>query len=163
VGQGGFAIRPETFERSARGALSRYMRATSNRRRLADEEVFGFAHPVERELARVLDDHGVAWQYEPHTFILERDPDGTVREAFTPDFYLPDLGVYIECTVMRSGLMSRKRRKVRKMQRRGVSVEILGRTDIERLARRWELLSLARAANGSVHQSRRRTGDPLHA
>jgi hypothetical protein len=43
-----------------------------------------FAHPVERELARLFDEHHVRWMYEPHTFVLESDPDGTVREAFTP-------------------------------------------------------------------------------
>jgi hypothetical protein len=60
-----------------------------------------FAHPVERELARLFDQHGVAWEYEPHTFVLERDATGRTVEAFTPDFFLPDLGIYIECTVMR--------------------------------------------------------------
>jgi hypothetical protein len=59
---------------------------------------------VERELARVFDAHGVRWLYEPHTLVLEHDPDGMVREAFTPDFYLPDLGLYVECTVARQRL-----------------------------------------------------------
>lgn len=105
-----------------------------------------FAHPVEREIARVFDDHGLAWLYEPHTFVLERSPDGAVREAFTPDFYLPELDLYVECTVLRHGLMSRKRRKARAVRRQGVTVEVLGRRDIERLARRWKLDRLARAA-----------------
>jgi len=26
-----------------------------------------FAHPIERELARVFDEHGIAWEYEPRT------------------------------------------------------------------------------------------------
>ncbi|HET7743358.1 MAG TPA: hypothetical protein VFK76_01330, partial [Gaiellaceae bacterium] len=63
-----------------------------------------FAHPVEREFARVLDAHGIAWLYEPHTFVLERDERGRIREAFAPDFYLPDLDLYVECTVMRQPL-----------------------------------------------------------
>ena len=46
-----------------------------------------FAHPTERELARVFDEHGIRWEYEPRTFVLSRNPDGSVREAFTPDFY----------------------------------------------------------------------------
>jgi hypothetical protein len=50
-----------------------------------------FVHPVERELAVVFDEDGIAWEYEPHTFDLERNPDGSVREAFTPDFQLPEL------------------------------------------------------------------------
>ena len=89
-----------------------------------------FAHPVEHELARLFDAHGVRWLYEPHTFVLEQDPDGTVREAFTPDFYLPDLGLYVECTVARQRLTNRKRQKVRKVRaRNGVRVEVLfGRT-----------------------------------
>jgi hypothetical protein len=49
-----------------------------------------FAHPAERELARVFDEHGIRWEYEPRTFVLSRNPDGSVREAFTPDFYLPE-------------------------------------------------------------------------
>ena len=105
-----------------------------------------FAHPVERELARVFDEHGIVWEYEPHTFVLERHADGSVREAFTPDFYLPELGYYVECTVMRQSLTSRKRRKAQKARDRvGVHVELLFRRDIVRLARRWRLESLSRA------------------
>jgi hypothetical protein len=117
-----------------------------------------FAHPVELELARVFDAHGIQWEYEPHTFVLERHENGSVREAFTPDFYLPDLGVYIECTVMRQPLANRKRRKARKARERGVAVEILCRRDIERLARRWRLGRLARAAGGGNGASARDDG-----
>ena len=95
-----------------------------------------FAHPVERELARIFDELGIAWEYEPHTFVLSRDPDGRVREAFTPDFYLPDLDVYVECTTMRQHLTSRKNRKVRKLRDQGVIVGILYRRDFERLRER---------------------------
>ena len=105
-----------------------------------------FAHPVERELAKLFDGHGIEWQYEPHTFVLRQDPDGTVREAFTPDFYLPDLGLYVECTVMRQTLTRRKRRKVRRArERRGVPVELLLLRDFRRLATRWWLDELDRA------------------
>ena len=30
-----------------------------------------FANDTERDLSRMLDFHGIAWQYEPHTFVLE--------------------------------------------------------------------------------------------
>jgi hypothetical protein len=111
-----------------------------------------FAHPVERELALILDELGIAWEYEPHTFVLEQDGDAAVREAFTPDFYLPDLGLYVECTVMRASYTSSKRRKVRKLKARGdVTVEVLFGPDIARLAERWSLDGLASAlANGRV-------------
>ena len=110
-----------------------------------------FAHPVERELARVFDAHGIVWEYEPHTFVLEQDDDGTVREACTPDFFLPELGLYVECTVMRQSLTHRKRRKVRKMRARtGEVVEILFRRDLDRLAKRWGLADLADAVDASA-------------
>lgn len=115
-----------------------------------------FAHPVEAELARLLDEHDVAWLYEPHTFVLEQSGDGTVREAFTPDFYLPELGVYVECTVLRNGLMNRKRRKARKARRQGVTVGLLGLREIEQLARRWDLDRLARAARDGASVPDRR-------
>jgi len=109
-----------------------------------------FAHPVERELARVFDAHGVRWLYEPHTFVLEQEPDGTVREAFTPDFYLPDLGLYVECTVARQRLTNRKRQKVRKVRaRNGVKVEVLFGRDLARLADRWSLHELGAATGAS--------------
>ncbi|HWG57255.1 MAG TPA: hypothetical protein VNT58_12130 [Gaiellaceae bacterium] len=95
-----------------------------------------FAHPVERELAAVFDDLGIAWEYEPHTFVLEQDPDGRVVEAFTPDFYLPEPDVYVECTTMRQKLTTRKNRKIRKLRESGVVVGVLYRRDFERLRER---------------------------
>ena len=105
-----------------------------------------FAHPVERELARLFDAHGLAWEYELHSFVLERDARGHVVEAFTPDFYLPELDLYVECTVMRQARTSRKRRKARKASElAGIEIELLCRRDFIRLARRWQLDGLARA------------------
>jgi len=43
-----------------------------------------FAHPVEAQLVEVFDELGLVWEYEPHTFVLERDAEGRVTEAFTP-------------------------------------------------------------------------------
>jgi hypothetical protein len=71
-----------------------------------------FAHPVEREFARVLDELRVPWLYEPHTFVLERRPDGEIARAFTPDFYLPEQDFYLEVTVARRCLTGAKRKKV---------------------------------------------------
>ena len=48
-----------------------------------------FANPAELEYAKILDWYGIPWEYEPTTFVLERDEEGRVIEAFTPDFYLP--------------------------------------------------------------------------
>ena len=93
-----------------------------------------FAHPIEAAYAKLLDEHGIPWEYEPHTFRLEVRADGTVAEAMTPDFYLPTVGLYVECTTVRPRLMSRKRRKTRKLaERYGAIVTLLGRDDLSRL------------------------------
>jgi hypothetical protein len=105
-----------------------------------------FAHGVEQALADVFDEHGIRWDYEPHTFVLAQSPDGTVRRAFTPDFYLPDLELYVECTVARRAHTTRKRSKARDARARyGITVEIVYRSDLEHLARRWSLGELERA------------------
>jgi hypothetical protein len=90
-----------------------------------------FAHPAEEAYARLLDQYGIPWEYEPHTFTLEVDEHGTVTEAITPDFYLPTIGAYVECTTTQPRLISRKRRKARKLrERHGAIVALLEREDL---------------------------------
>jgi hypoxanthine phosphoribosyltransferase len=97
-----------------------------------------FAHPSELELAKLLDDSGIPWMYEPHTFALERDAEGNVLEAFTPDFYLPDAGMYVECTTAARSLMTRKRRKVRRARElHDLVITLHERDDFERLLHRY--------------------------
>jgi hypoxanthine phosphoribosyltransferase len=95
-----------------------------------------FAHNSERQFAKLLDFYAIDWEYEPRTFVLERDEEGFVTEAFTPDFYLPEQDVYVECTTMRQRLTTRKNRKIRKLREQGVIVGILYRRDFERLRER---------------------------
>ena len=96
-----------------------------------------FANRAERECARVLDYYGVPWDYEPRTFVLEED-DGRVVEAFTPDFYLPEQDLYVEITVMKQSLVTRKLRKLRQRYP-DVRVKLFYKRDIERLAERYRL------------------------
>src|SRR5919201_2007979 len=100
-----------------------------------------FAHSVELECAKVLDFYGVPWEYEPRTFVLEADADGRVLEAFTPDFYLPEQDLYLEVTVMKQSLVTRKNRKLRKLRRLypDVRVKLFYERDFERLAARYGL------------------------
>jgi hypoxanthine phosphoribosyltransferase len=100
-----------------------------------------FANDAELECAKVLDYHGVPWDYEPRTFVLERDDDGRVLEAFTPDFFLPEQDLYLEITVMKQSLVTRKNRKLRKLRQLypGVRVKLFYKRDIERLAERYHL------------------------
>ena len=100
-----------------------------------------FASPAELECAKVLDYYGIPWLYEPRTFVLEEDEDGRVREAFAPDFYLPEQDLYLEITVMKQSLVTRKNRKLRKMKERypDVNVKLFYKRDIERLGQRYGL------------------------
>jgi len=75
-----------------------------------------FAHPSERIAAQILDYYEIRWEYEPTTFALEWDSRGNPVSSFTPDFYLPDLELYIELTTMNQKLVTRKNRKVRKLR-----------------------------------------------
>jgi hypothetical protein len=83
-----------------------------------------FAHPSEAELASLLDRAGVRWEYEPTTFALEHHPDGSLRTAFTPDFYLPEHDLYVELTVLRQALVTRKNRKARLLRERYPEVRL---------------------------------------
>ena len=100
-----------------------------------------FANRIEVECAKILDYYGVPWDYEPHSFVLERDENGRVVSAFTPDFYLPEQNLFIEVTVMKQSLVTRKNRKLREIQRLypHVRVKLFYRRDIERLAQRYRL------------------------
>jgi hypoxanthine phosphoribosyltransferase len=71
-----------------------------------------FAHNAEYEFARILDFYGIDWQYEPRSFPLRWDR-GHVTEAFTPDFYLADLNLYVELTTLKTSLTAEKNRKMR--------------------------------------------------
>ena len=100
-----------------------------------------FANDAELECAKILDYHGVPWDYEPRTFVLERDEDGRVTEAFTPDFYLPEQRLFLEITVMKQSLVTRKNRKLRKLRQLhpDIRVKLFYKRDIERLAQRYHL------------------------
>jgi hypoxanthine phosphoribosyltransferase len=100
-----------------------------------------FANRSELECAKILDYYGVPWDYEPCSFVLERDADGRTVSAFTPDFYLPEQDLFIEVTVMKQSLVTRKNRKLRELRRLypGVRVKLFYRRDIESLAQRYRL------------------------
>ena len=100
-----------------------------------------FVNEAELEYAKILDYYGVPWLYEPHTFVLERGEDGRVVEAFTPDFYLPEQDLYLEVTVMKQSLVTRKNRKLRKLRRLypDVRIKLFYERDFERIAARYRL------------------------
>ena len=72
-----------------------------------------FAHASEAELARILDYYGVEWRYEPDVFPISWNAAGAVIESFAPDFYLPEVDLYLELTTLKQSLVRRKNRKLR--------------------------------------------------
>ena len=100
-----------------------------------------FQNEAELECAKILDYYGVPWKYEPQTFVLARDEEGRVTEAFTPDFYLPEQDLFLEVTVMKQSLVTRKNRKLRKLRLLypDVRIKLFYERDFERLASRYGL------------------------
>jgi cytidylate kinase len=100
-----------------------------------------FAHPSEREFARVMDFYRIRWEYEPKTFPIEWDENRNVVKAFTPDFYLPDLDLFIELTTMKQSLVTKKNRKVRLLRELypDVNIKILYEKDYKNLIWKYGL------------------------
>ena len=100
-----------------------------------------FVNGAERECAAILDWYRIPWEYEPRSFVLQRDAEGRVTRAFTPDFYLPEQDLYIEVTVMKQSLVTRKNRKLRKMRELypDVKIKLFYKRDLERLAQHFHL------------------------
>ena len=94
-----------------------------------------FSHPVEAEFARILDFYGIPWQYEPRTFVLGQNGDGTVREGFSPDFYLPDQDLYVELTTMQPNQIRHKNHKVQLLRQLHpeINIKLFKRGDIRTL------------------------------
>jgi hypoxanthine phosphoribosyltransferase len=97
-----------------------------------------FAHPSERELARILDFYRIPWRYEPRSFVLRAKGD-RVLEMFSPDFYLPELNQYVELTTLRQRLVTKKNRKLRLLRELypDVNVRLLYRRDYQELLAKY--------------------------
>ena len=72
-----------------------------------------FAHESERVFARLLDLYGIEWEYEPYEFPVAWNDRGLPIKAFRPDFWLPNLGCFIELTTAEQRLVTRKNAKIR--------------------------------------------------
>jgi hypoxanthine phosphoribosyltransferase len=97
-----------------------------------------FAHESEAEFARILDFYGISWLYEPSSFPLRWEGERIV-EAFTPDFFLPDLNLYVELTTLRQKLTTEKNRKVRLLRELypQVNIKLLNKRDYLRLVAKY--------------------------
>ncbi len=100
-----------------------------------------FAHPTEEAFARILDYYGIEWEYEPRLFVLERDEEGEIADAFRPDFYLPGEDLYVELTTVRPSQVTDKNRKLRQLRERypDVNVKLFKRRDVRDLMIKYRL------------------------
>ena len=121
---------------------------------LSDGSPPRFAHQSEAELARILDYYGVAWRYEPVTFPISWNADGAVVESFAPDFYLPEIDLFVELTTLKQSLVRKKNRKLRHLRQLypEVRVKLFYARDFKALMLKYGRLSFltdVAAANGS--------------
>jgi cytidylate kinase len=100
-----------------------------------------FANPSEEMFANLLDFYRIAWEYEPRSFPIQYERDGTVLEAFTPDFYLQEFDLYVELTTMQQSLVTKKNRKVRLLRELypGVNIQVFYQKDFENLIFKYGL------------------------
>jgi bifunctional protein TilS/HprT len=94
----------------------------------------------------------MAWEYEPRTFPLGYK-DGRLVEGFTPDFYLPELGLYIELTTLKQALVTEKHRKLRLLQEQypDVQIKLLHRRDYLRLLAKYGFGPLSEWEAEGIH------------
>jgi hypothetical protein len=113
-----------------------------------------FAHASEAEMARILDFYAVRWEYEPHTFPILWNLEGTVVESFAPDFYLPELDLYLEMTTLRQRLVRKKNRKLRRLRELypDVNVKLFYARDFRALMLKYGKLALHDGLSGSSGQ-----------
>jgi len=91
-------------------ALCKKVKADKTRRKAPGRKeakrhaaMIGMKSMLEVEIAYLLDERKIKWKYEPHKFAYHLCPKwnmdhecGVKFQTYTPDFWLPDYGVYIE-------------------------------------------------------------------
>jgi len=97
-----------------------------------------FAHSSEEDLAKLLDFYCIDWLYEPRSFPLRWEGD-KLAEMFTPDFYLPELDLYVELTTLKQNLLTEKNRKLRRLRELHpeVNVRLLTKSDFLKLLAKY--------------------------
>jgi hypothetical protein len=115
-----------------------------------------FAHASEDELARILDYYQVRWEYEPRRFPILWNLDGKVIESFSPDFYLPDLDLYLELTTLKQSLVRRKNRKLRRLRELypDIRIKLLYGKDFKALMLKYGRIDLVASLTGPEGQAR---------
>jgi hypoxanthine phosphoribosyltransferase len=117
-------------------------------------EATRFAHASEAEMARILDFYAVRWEYEPTTFPILWNLDGDVVESFAPDFYLPELGVFLEMTTLKQRLVRKKNRKLRRLRELypDIRIKLFYARDFRAMMLKYGRLGLAESLSGTLGQ-----------
>jgi hypoxanthine phosphoribosyltransferase len=113
-----------------------------------------FAHASEAEMARILDFYAVRWEYEPTTFPILWNLDGDVVESFAPDFYLPELEMFLEMTTLKQRLVRKKNRKLRRLRELypDIRIKLFYARDFRAMLLKYGRLALAEALSGTPGQ-----------
>ena len=113
-----------------------------------------FAHASEAEMARILDFYAVRWEYEPTTFPILWYLDGAVVESFDPDFYLPDLDLFLEMTTLKQRLVRKKNRKLRRLRELypDIRIKLFYARDFRAMMLKYGRLGLAHSLSGTLGQ-----------
>jgi hypothetical protein len=114
----------------------------------------GFAHASEAEFARILDFYQVEWEYEPQVFPILWDLDGNVLESFAPDFFLPELELFVELTTLQQRLVRKKNRKVRRLRELypGLRIKLFYARDFRALMLKYGRAALVSELSGTLGQ-----------
>lgn len=134
------------FERAELHQLLEQDDKTSGRRRKSPQlpplpttlEPSSFAHPSEEDFTKLLDFYCIEWLYEPRSFPLKWK-GGKIAEMFTPDFYLPELDLYVELTTLKQNLLTEKNRKLRQLRELypEVNIRLLNKDDFLKLLAKY--------------------------
>jgi hypothetical protein len=113
-----------------------------------------FAHASEAELSRILDYYQVRWEYEPRSFPILWTLEGKVVESFAPDFYLPDLDLYVELTTLKQTLVRKKNRKLRRLRELypEIRIKLFYAKDFRALMLKYGKIALAAELSGAGGQ-----------
>ncbi len=65
--------------------------------------------------------------------------DNKITEMFTPDFYLPELDLYVELTTLKQSLITEKNRKLRQLRINypEINIKLLNKSDYFKLLAKY--------------------------